>query len=253
MRTPVAIAALTALTLGACATPRAYNRVDAQARPALNKMEGVLLVKQGEIGSDIVVSNLAAQGGLIQAMIDAGINSSRTNKAEEAIIPIRDKLIDHDFAAAMESELEKAFRASDISGLSDIALVRAEDENYRQNTVKGSSADAVMFIDTTYKVSPKFDMILVKSDVKVFPTNSALNAYKEKPDDDDNMVEHTDNIYRNSFQSSASLDLVADMETNAAEAANLPASKFISALNTAATNIAQKIAKDLMTDDVEEE
>ena len=240
-----------AVLISACASPRPYNRIDANARPLIKSMDSVVMVKQSEIGSDIVVSNAtgAMGGGLIPALIDAGVNSSRTKKAEEAIGPIRDKLIDYDFGAEVEKQLNTAFSGTTVSGLNNVKLMRAEDPKYRENTVKASGADAVMFIDTTYKISANFDAVLATANVRVFPVSADLNAYKEKPDEDDKVVEPTDNIYRNTFMASAPLDLVSDMETNASDAANLPVDKYTMALDRAAKNLAEKIAADLMTDD----
>lgn len=245
-----------AISLAGCATPRGYNLIDAEARPELNSMESVLLVKQSELGSAIETSNISAAtgGGLIPALIDAGVNANRTKTAEEMISPIRDKMIDFDFPAQLESDIEAALADIGIEGITEVELVRAEDRTYRQDTVAETSADAVMFIDSTYQLSPNFDMVVVTANVTVYPKSPALNAFKERFDEDEKYVEFTDNIFKFTFMQTASLGgspTKEYREGNAQRIIEMPVEELTAVFVEASEKIAKDIATELQRDDDE--
>lgn len=239
----------------ACATPREFNRVDPGARAHLQDMETVLFVTQEEIGTEINVSNMATAtgGGLIPALIDASVNADRTKKAEELVGPLRDKLIDYDFGAQLESAIEAELAETGVEGAGSVDLQRAIDKNTMADRVGASVADAVMFINSTYKLTPDFDAVVATADVKVYPVNPALNAYKEKPDEDEKMTEHTDNIYRNNFRAVVPLEVAGSRDLNAEEVAKMPTEEWVSLLDQSAARLAAQIAGDFMKDDVVEE
>src|SRR4051812_46406994 len=82
---PTLAAVLCALFAGGCASP---NRVSMPSgyKENLAPSIGMVGLSQQEIGTTIQRSNLtaAAGGGLIFAIVDAGINNSRAKKAENA-------------------------------------------------------------------------------------------------------------------------------------------------------------------------
>lgn len=249
MRKLIALSALA--MLAACASPRAYNRIDAEARPLIKSGETYLVVTRTEIGTEIDVSNVAAAtgGGLIPALIDAGINESRTTKAESLIAPIRDKLVDYDFGAQLEADLKLALEGLGIVGLSDVKLVRAVPKDFEQTTVAASPADTVMFVVSGFSLSSNFTHVKTSASVQVFPANEALAAFKEKPDWDAKMTEPTDNIYRNVFRAEGSLDLAGEMEANASAVSEMEADLLMAALSKASQTLAQQIAADLAKND----
>ena len=241
------------LTVSACATVRPNNFIDTEARSSLSSIETILIVKNSEIGTEINVSNVAAVtgGGLIPALVDAGINSDRTKRAEVAAGPIRDKLIDFDFAAELEADLERELAEIEIDGISEIELVRAELKDYRAGKVSGATAPAVMFIDSNYKLSPTMAHIVLAASVQIFPTLAELNAYKEKIDED-SKFEPSDNIFRNVYRSEVNLVEVTDGVELGALAAEMPIEDLVKAISIASDKLAKMIAADLIIDDTYE-
>ncbi len=248
------LALVLSVGISGCATVREYNRIDAEMRPEIKKMETVLIVKQSELGSDIDQSNISTVtgGGLIPALIDAGINSKRTKKAEALIGPIRDKLIDYDFATKLEGELEGQMKSVNIKGADDVKLVRAEDKQFRQTTLSGSDSDIVMFIDAGYKLSPDFDTVTATANVMAYPVKPSFNPYKEKPNSNEKLAEHKDNVYRNTFKVDTSLDVSGDKESNAAALAQMPPEKLTEVFDAAAKKLATQIVHDFKIDDTYE-
>src|SRR5580692_1676538 len=90
---------LPVLFLGACAGIPPHEALPDAARDKISSTEVVLPIKQREIYVFVPNSTAGAAsgGGLIGALVDAGINDIRTSKAEAAVKPLRDALVDFDF------------------------------------------------------------------------------------------------------------------------------------------------------------
>ena len=74
--------------------------------PLGDAMTVELVLNQQEIGVDVSQTNaMAAGGGLLGALIVAGIDNSRTKSAEERIVPIRDLLLSYPFNERVEREI----------------------------------------------------------------------------------------------------------------------------------------------------
>ena len=242
---------LTAFAVTACAAPRTYNRIDAAARSELGSVDSVLMVKQSEIQSSINESNITAAGGggLLLAVIDAGVNANRTSTAEERIAPVRDKLIEYDFATQLEVDLERELASTGIESIADIDLVRAEEADYRQNLLSSTDADAVMFLDSSLEMSENFDTITLKSTAFMYPKSPDLYPYKERVDADEKMVEPTDNIFRHNFATTVGLGLRGKAKENATQVANMSSEDLIAKIKEASTIHAREITAELMIDD----
>lgn len=75
-----------------------------------------VVLNQQEVGVDVSATNaMAAGGGLLGALIVAGVDNARTKNAEERIVPIRDMLIAYRFNDAFERELRAKLPSEGIS------------------------------------------------------------------------------------------------------------------------------------------
>ncbi|MEZ5998651.1 MAG: hypothetical protein R3B98_08155 [Hyphomonas sp.] len=240
-------------SLGACATPRAYNLIDEGARPALKTVDSILIVTSSEIETQIAGSNVstAMGGGLLGAVIDAGVEQAQANKAAELIVPIRDKLLDFDFGAQLESDLETELAAAGIEGMADVSLVRAIEKDFKENRVGASKADAVLFLTSSYAVTFDFSALSVSASAEMYPVNAALDAYKEKPNSDARKTDSKDNIYRNHFAETLQVASAGNKEANANALAETSSEELVAKLKEGSRRIAKKIAEDLQKiDDV---
>lgn len=196
---PVAIL-LPGLLLGACSTLPLHQPLAPDAQGKIASTDVVLPVHQSEIYVFVPNSSAGAVavGGLIGALVDAGINDVRTSKAETAVKPLRDVLVDYSFDSALQADVKQS--------LGQVAWVHGDDYRVvRDNTpdgldgVLGASKDsAILFVVSDYRLSNDGDVLDVTTFAKLFPNDDALKSYVQKPDTrtksaDDNT------IYRNMF------------------------------------------------------
>src|SRR4051812_32436107 len=93
------LAALAAcFTVGGCVAP-IKQTLPPESRVVAGGRNQLVTVAQNEIAAGINESNLtgAMGGGLLFALIDAGVNNSRAKKAEASIVPVRDAIVDYGF------------------------------------------------------------------------------------------------------------------------------------------------------------
>src|SRR4051812_38476632 len=83
---------------GGCVAP-IKQILPPESRVVAGGRNQLVTVPQNEIAAGINESNLTAAmgGGLLFALIDAGVNNSRAKKAEAAIVPVRNALVDYAF------------------------------------------------------------------------------------------------------------------------------------------------------------
>lgn len=249
MRLTAILIALCAVT--ACATPRAYNRIDAEARPLIKSVDTLLIVTESEISIDIDTSNVgtAMGGGLIGALVDAGVNQSRTADAEELISPIRDKLISFDFGAQLEAALESELPALGIEGASNVTLFRAVTPKFDDERIAASKADAVLFVRPRLSIAPDFSAVRLITNTTVFPVNAALDPFMEKPNSNASEVRPTDNIYRNVISVVEVLSTQKGKDANAAVLSAMSAEELVAVVEKATEKAAAQIVADLAKDD----
>jgi hypothetical protein len=116
-------------------------------------------MRQQEIGTTINRSNLtaAAGGGLIFALIDAGVNNSRAKKAETSASSIRDSLIDYKPGDVLAQALKDELAATQVSALEDVQIVQIKDAATIAEKVKANPTKSVVVLDLVYNLLPNFD------------------------------------------------------------------------------------------------
>jgi len=241
-----------AIAMSACATKhRDFNRIDANARQYIQKIDSVLITNQDTIEADINVSNLSSvmQGNLVLGMIDAGFNTHRSNEAEKIMAPIYKTLYDYNYAEEVQKQFNQALSESKIEEASGLQILNNEPRGFRYAYIKQSKADAVMFVDIGYAFSPNFDALNLTSDVVIYPVINSLNPFKEKPDYD-NRIEHGDNIYRNQFLASIMpTGMNGSKEENGARWTQMSEEELSGRMQRGAKKLAEFIANDLSLDD----
>src|SRR6185437_6348792 len=101
---------LPGLLLGACSTLPVHQALPAEAQDKIASTDVVLPIHQSEIYEFVPNSTggAVAVGGLLGAIIDAGVYDVRTSKAETAVKPLRDAIVDYDFDKAFQSDMKGA-------------------------------------------------------------------------------------------------------------------------------------------------
>ena len=237
--------------LSACATTPPFHHLEEAARSQVSDVDVFLIVPQKEIYAQIDQSNVAAAtgGGLLMALIDAAVDSSRTKTAEQIIQPIRDKLLNFDYADELGKEINTTLKNVGWLHARDIQLVRTTtDEKQTADLYAKSKASAVLFVSGNYSLTPNFHSVVTQVSLTMYPKSAALNTYKESDDKNSNPMDGTDNIYRNHFEYSTVLTTDPNMKKEDAAAAVAAASpgKLVDGLTDNARKIARMIGDDLM-------
>jgi hypothetical protein len=145
------------------------NILSEQARSIDGGRAVQVVISQAEIKSNINQSNivLATGGGLLGALIDAGINAERAKKAEAAIQPLRAALTGYDVdALALETtkgSLEKVswFQAPAANFSRDSSILGMS------GVLDAATAPQVVFVEYIYDTSPDFSSIRVSMNVRI--------------------------------------------------------------------------------------
>jgi len=239
--------------LSACAGVQ-KNHIDAAAREHIDEVDTYLVVPQDEIYAEIVRSQSAAAmgGGLLFAVIDAAVDNSRIKDAESLIQPVRDQLLEFDYAQVLKREIAEQLQQIEWMDLGEPSIERSIGDGSLVQKLQGSSKSAVLVMTVDYKLTPNFDAVTTQVALLMFPNREALQSFKEKLDNNDNPVDDSDNIYRNQIIDTVSLGLTGDMEENAL-ALSEPGSRIIQgALEESAQQIALAIFKDIQLDETSE-
>lgn len=256
MRFIVNILAVTTLALSASActtTTPPNNYLDAEARPLIKSVDSVLVPRSDELGTNIKVSKLSTvvQGHFIPILFDIGVNGYRSHKASKLAKPMREALADYDFTADLKEEFNQALTASKLEGVDDLQVLKDEIPGIRAAIIRESKADVVMFIDTDCAFTPKFDGLYLSTSVVLMPNDPKLSPYKEKPDND-NVIEYSDNLYRNQFAAVMRVPEPGSTSENAAFWAEMSEEELTFRLQNAAKKLAAHIADDLSIDEIKD-
>jgi len=246
------------LSLMACATTSPpFNHLDAGARPHIKTVDSILIAPQDRIGADISKDNTIAQlsalipgSAMIPALVDLGVTSVRVMSANKHAKPMRESLENHDYAWEFRKQVRHSLRTSRLEGVDSFAIIRQEYPGMRGQIIDQSDADAVLIVDMRYAFTKEFDGLYVSSYAMLFPNKEELGEFKERPDRDD-VIEFTDNIYRNKFAAVVPVGVKDGTKAeNAAYWAELSEEELTDLLEVAGLKLADAMANDINIDDI---
>jgi len=181
LRTLLPIAAV--LLAAGCAAPLPNSRaLDVTQRDALSTVEVVALVPQGGLTTDYMLSY--SGGGLMWVAIDAGINNSRKKEAYAATAPLREALGPYDFGAVFKQRLDGELVTQGKPGFVAVKVSPEADESMREKMLYDTSANAVLFVDTSYLMSIDNASLIVMAKVALLPKPAPkvrTTGKKQKP------------------------------------------------------------------------
>lgn len=175
-RVLIAGALLCAALTSGCASQA--SRPFAADRAAVKSTDVIASVRQADLYAQINQSNIAAAagGGLLLALIDAGVNSSRANDAEGEVRPLRDALIGFDFDATLKQDLERELASVGWLAASGVTVNKDVTDARHDAILKQSAAGGVLFVATDYSLSPNFSKLKVSAMVSLFPRGDEFHA-----------------------------------------------------------------------------
>lgn len=151
------VATLVVLSLVACA-PAPLKKLDAPMVEAEKADHVVIFLGQTEIAvDDANVSN--GGGGLLGALIEMAVESAMTKNRQEAIAPLRDKLLDYQYEDRLIESIQTHLPTSLVKADASIKVVRNDDE-WRAHLESVVPAN-VLLINTRYAFEQNFEIAYV--------------------------------------------------------------------------------------------
>lgn len=158
---PVAI-----LLLSACATAP-VPRLAVDAREDEKAVAVVLWIEQSEISVDDV--NVNAGGGLIGALIEAGIESTMARNRQRALGPLRDALVDFDLETTMTEALRAHWPDALVRDDGRLSVVRNREQWL--GVLEGMVPARILLLRARYAFLPDFDIayVAIDADLSHYP------------------------------------------------------------------------------------
>lgn len=153
--------------------------------PEARKVEGGrdvhIIVSQAEIQPNINISNITAAtgGGLLFALIDAGVNNARAKEAEKQIVPLREALAGYDFDPLAQHASTTTLQALEWFDPRQVKLSKEETGDSVLAALNASAAPQLMVLKYSYETNADFSGVVVS--LNAYIANKAVPAGK-KPD-----------------------------------------------------------------------
>ena len=166
--------------LGACATavpPHAY--LPDAARDRISSTDVVLPIRQSEIYVFVPITTGGAGFGLLGALVDISVDSVRTTKAEKAVKPLRDSMVDYSFDDTLQTDLKNALTQLTWAHPGDPRVVKEVTNDNMDRVLASSKADAVLFATTDYQLSNDCDILTITVLTGLYPNNDALRSLRK--------------------------------------------------------------------------
>eukprot|EP01030_Chromulinospumella_sphaerica_P023670 gene23670-23709_t len=192
---------LGAATLSACVTPVPFKvALPTAARDAVPSTEVVAAVKQSEIYVYVAPVNTGGQGGLIGALVAAGIDAAVTEKAQTAVKPARDAIVDYDFDGRLRADLQQSLGQVSFLKVDGVRVTKDALQPGLDKAVTGSKSGAVLITVADYQFSADAASVTVTLSADLFANSPALAPFKPTATANSKIVAYGGNsIYRNTF------------------------------------------------------
>lgn len=137
----------------------------------------VIAIEKDEIGTSIEPSNMTAAtgGGLLIALADSVVNSSKSKRAETGVAGIRNGLLDYSFERALTDAFEQRFGQPGQSlAITALAVSKNTASSEIAKLVRDASGDAVAVVFVRHLMSPDFSEVVLVTEAVVCAKSEAL-------------------------------------------------------------------------------
>jgi hypothetical protein len=198
---------LAGVLLAACSTLPAHQPLSEETRAHIGSTDVVLPIHESEIYVFVPHSTAGASGGaaggmigaLVGAMVDAGIDAERTKKAETAVTPLRNAMVDYNFDSSLQAALKTSLTQTAWLHAADFGVIRDVTDKNLGASMAASHADAVLFIAADYRLANDGDVMLVTLAVRLVPNSDQLRALRTGKHDDNHPFAQANALYRNTM------------------------------------------------------
>ncbi|HEY1267918.1 MAG TPA: hypothetical protein VGH16_11740 [Candidatus Binatia bacterium] len=166
--------------LAAGCAPPIYVPFKVENTPQTLDTRVYVSISQDEINAFVEPSNLSvgAGGGLLVALIDAGVNSYRTSRANRLIEPVRKEVGDIDFRGVFLASLEKTLRALPTIQMTKIdSTAKAVSDKDRDNLRKELPETGLLSISTKYELGADFQSFYITTVVSLWLRDAKEATY----------------------------------------------------------------------------
>jgi hypothetical protein len=238
-----------ALGMGACTTVLPEHvPLSLAARDSIASTELIAPIKQNEIYLFVPASQVAAAGGggLLLALIDAGVDSTRTHNAEEAVKPVRDAIVDFNFDEVMRADLQKSMSTVPFLKLDGARVIKEVTDASLDAAIVQSKASAVLFTTADYQLANDGSTLTVVLWANMFANSDALAALKPPKGNAKLKSALANALYRNRFTYTAAFPgTVGERPANLAVWSANNGAELRKALTDASAALAAKMAEDI--------
>ena len=155
---------LVAATFWGCSTPIPY-RLDPLAGDRVGEVNATACVENESISVKVLVSTYGSGGGLVGALVDAGVEAKRKKEAIKIIAPLKEKTKDINFRDALRTALLPMVKElswpqiADLNTQSKSAMITAADVSERSH----------LEIYSTYQLSPTAEVLEIATGFAIYP------------------------------------------------------------------------------------
>jgi hypothetical protein len=148
---------------GSCFAAIKNNFIAPEARSVEGGRDVRVVVGQAEIQANINALNTtaAAGGGLLFALIDAGVNNARAKDAEKSVIPLRESLVGYEFDPRAEMASAMTLSGLDWFGAKQTQFTKDESGDGTLVALDAAATPQLMVLRYSYETTADFSAILV--------------------------------------------------------------------------------------------
>lgn len=244
----IALSALAMLASGCVTAISPHEPLPAAARTQLATTDVVVPIGQSEIYIYVPPSQAAMYtgGGLIGALIQAGVDSNNASTAEEAIKPLRNALLDYNFDDNIRGQLQSELSKAQWLNAGNYKIVKEVTTDNLDRLLVASTSSGVLFATTNYNLNWSSDAVTVNITPHLFPKTAELSALVQKPEKSGPKTSSVNAIYRNVLSFRDRAPNVTDVrETNMKIWEANSAAAMRTSLNFGAAKLAELLVTDL--------
>ena len=240
--------ALASASLSACVTPVPYNVPLANgAREAITSTDVVAPVKQAEIYVYVAPVSTGGQGGMIGALVAAGIDAAVQEKAQKAVQPARDAIVDYDFDGRLKADLQSSLGGVGFLKLQGVRVTKDAFQPGLDKAIADSTAGTVLITVADYQFSADAASVTVTLSADLYAKDAALAPFKPTATANAKVASYPGNaIYRNTFTYSQPLPgATTDRDANIRTWSANGGKAIRDALDAGSASVTGKLATDI--------
>ncbi|MDH5445699.1 MAG: hypothetical protein OEY52_09095 [Gammaproteobacteria bacterium] len=191
-----AILLVTALLFGGCALTQVVVPVKKETMDTVKSSEVKIVVEQQEIYAHVNRSNItgAMGGGILWALIDSAIDSSRSEDADKELQPIKNMLLEINTQEILKNNYSKKLKNVAWLNAKSFSIETKDLQlEERKKVTVNSVNNAVLFVNIKYFLTSDYKTLKVMVSAEMYPNTKELQKLGVNNFTDESM------LYKNSY------------------------------------------------------